>query len=111
MGLERTPGVSPRERTSRARERTFAQLFPWRNMRRVIMLLALIVAIIVIKRSMGPLLGRATQLCGLGSPPSPPPAADATTSTAAGPGSSFRVHLGPTLAPPPQEAPRPSPDR
>jgi len=112
MGLERTPGASPRERTIRSRERTFrtfAQLFPWRNMRRVIMLLALIVAIIVIKRSMGPLLGRASQLWGLGSPPSAP--APAATPTGVGPDASFRVHLGPTLARPPQPAPRPPSDR
>jgi len=82
-------------------------------MRRVIMLLALIVAIIVIKRSMGPLLGRASQLWGLGSTPSAPPPGDATTDATTGVGSrgSFRVHLAPTLAPPPKEPPRPSPDR
>jgi len=106
MGLERTPGVSPRERTTRSRERTFAQLFPWRNMRRVIMLVALIVGIIMIKRSMGPLLGRASQLWG---PASPAPA-PADTPTGVGPGPTFRVHLGPTLAPP-REPPRPSADR
>jgi hypothetical protein len=78
-------------------------------MRRVIMLLALIVAIIVIKRSMGPLLGRASQLWGLGSPPSAP--APAGTPTGVGPAPSFRVHLGPTLAPPPKQAPQPSSDR
>jgi len=108
MGLERTPGVSPRERTTRSRERTFAQLFPWRNMRRVIMLLALIVGIIVIKRSMGPLLGRASQLWGLGPASSAPAPADAPTSVE--PGASFRVHLGPTLTPP-REPSRPSADR
>ena len=113
MGIEKTPGASPRERTTRSRERTFAQLFPWRNMRRVIMLLALIVAIIVIKRSMGPLLGRASQLWGLGAPPSPPAPASpqADTPTGVGPSSSFRVHLGPALAPPPPQAPRPSSER
>jgi len=109
MGLERTPGASPRERTTRSRERTFAQLFPWRNMRRVLMLLALIVAIVVIKRSMGPLLGRASQLWGLGS--APPPSPPVETTTGAVPGSPFRVRLGPTLARPPEQAPRPSLDR
>ena len=82
-------------------------------MRRVIMLLALIVAIIVIKRSMGPMLGRASQLWGLGSTSSAPPRGEATTNptTGVGPAAPFRVHLAPTLAPPPKEPPRPSPDR
>ena len=67
-------------------------------MRRVIMLLALILGIIVIKRSMGPLLRKASQLWGLGpGASSAPPAHEAGGAT--GP-AGFGVHLGPTLAPP-----------
>jgi hypothetical protein len=69
------------------RERTFAQLFPWRSLRRAFMLVVLIVGIIFIKRAMSRLLGNATQLWG--SPtPSPAPRRD------------FGVHLSPTLVRP-----------
>lgn len=68
------------------RERTFAQLFPWRNLRRAFMLLVLIVGIVFIKRSMGRLLGNATQLWG-GPAVTPEPRRD------------FGVHLSPTLIP------------
>jgi hypothetical protein len=99
MGFERSTRPSPRERT-------FAELFPWRNVRRALMLIALIVAIVVAKRSMAPLLGRATELWGLPyqaplqSPPQP---------------RGYGVHLGPTLAPPstapgaPPSGPDPTP--
>ena len=90
MGLERSPRPP--------RERTFAELFPWRSVRRAVMLLALIIAIVAAKRSMGPLLGRASQLWGLA------PASPARPSGAAGgspPPPTFGIHLGPTLSPPP----------
>jgi hypothetical protein len=50
------------------RERTFAQVFPWRNMRRALMLLALIGAIVGIKRSAGRFLADVTEWFG-----APPP--------------------------------------
>jgi hypothetical protein len=80
------------------RERTFAELFPWRNMRRALMLLLLIVAIVFIKRSMSGLLGTATQLWG-GPPPPSEPRRD------------FGVHLSPMLAPPGAPKPAPAPQR
>lgn len=85
------------ERPTRPRERTYVELFPWRNMRRVLMLVALIVAIVVIKRSMAPLLGRASQLWGLGPPTARAPNVDRPVAGARPP--AFGVHLGPTLAP------------
>ena len=88
MGFERPTRPSPRERT-------FAELFPWRNIRRALMLVALIVAILIVKRSMSPLLGRASQLWGLGSPPPPEHRGGQV------PPPGFGVHLGPTLAPSP----------
>src|SRR4051812_43000280 len=92
MGFERPTRPSPRERT-------FAELFPWRNIRRALMLVALIVAIVVIKRSMAPLLGRASQLWGLGSPaPRAPTGERAVGGVRPAP---FGAHLGPTLAPRP----------
>jgi hypothetical protein len=99
MGFERPNRPSPRERT-------FAELFPWRNMRRALMLVALIIAIVVIKRSMSPLLGRASQLWGLGSAPPPARAVDRPGARGAPPG--FGAHLGPTLAPRPM-TPSPQP--
>jgi hypothetical protein len=45
-------------------EKTFRQLFPWRNIRRAMMLVLLIVAIVVIKRSAQPMLERAGQMWG-----------------------------------------------
>ena len=61
--------MSPeRQQRSPPRERTFAQLFPWRNMRRAVMLVLLILAIVMIKRSTGPLLSRVGEMWG---PPPP----------------------------------------
>jgi hypothetical protein len=57
MALERLPRAAPAEKT-------FAQLFPWRNIRRAMMLVLLIVGIVVIKRSAQPLLQRAGQMWG-----------------------------------------------
>ncbi|HEY4186528.1 MAG TPA: hypothetical protein VGP07_15735 [Polyangia bacterium] len=84
MDLERHPRPAPRERT-------FAQLFPWRSIRRALMLVVLIVAIVIIKRRMGAFLEHAGQLWG---PVSPAPAA------ASHPAGTATVHLGPSLAPP-----------
>ena len=78
------------------RERTFAELFPWRNLRRAFMLLLLIIAIVFIKRSMGRLLGTATQLWG-----NPPPRAE--------PRRDFGVHLSPMRAPALETKPAPVP--
>jgi hypothetical protein len=97
MGIERFPRPSP------PRERTFAKLFPWRSVRRAVMLVLLIVAIVAVKRSMGALLGRANQLLGL-----PPPPAT-TSPPAQPPRSSFGVHLAPTLARPSPSPRTPSP--
>ena len=74
------------------RERTFAELFPWRNLRRAFMLLVLIVGIVIIKRSVSRLLGTATQLWG-----SPTPKTE--------PRHDFGVHLSPSLAAPPSGQP------
>lgn len=90
MGFERPTRSSPRERT-------FAELFPWRNIRRALMLVALIVAIVLIKRSMSPLLGRASQLWGPVAPAPAQPRDQRGLQLPRPPG--FRVHLGPTLAP------------
>lgn len=78
------------------RERTFAELFPWRNLRRALMLLMLIVAILVIKRSAGGFLGRMGDVWGT-------PGATGTSGTKATgrPGDGVRVRLGPGLAPSP----------
>lgn len=57
MALERLPRAAPAEKT-------FGQLFPWRNIRRAMMLVLLIVGIVVIKRSAQPLLERAGQMWG-----------------------------------------------
>ena len=58
-----TPERLPLQRTP-PRERTFGQLFPWRNIRRAVMLVLLIVAIVVIKRSAQPMLERVGQMWG-----------------------------------------------
>lgn len=63
MAFERLPRAAPAEKT-------FGQLFPWRNIRRAMMLVLLIVGIVVIKRSAQPMLERAGQMWG-----SPRPAA------------------------------------
>ena len=81
------------------RERTFAELFPWRNMRRALMLVLLIVAIVAIKRSTSGFLGRVGALWG--NPAAAPSASGhppAGTERLQGPP---RVRLGPGLAPHP----------
>ena len=45
-------------------EKSFGQVFPWRNIRRAMMLVLLIVAIVVIKRSAQPMLQRVGQMWG-----------------------------------------------
>jgi hypothetical protein len=78
------------------RERTFTELFPWRNLRRALMLVLLIVAILVIKRSTGGFLGRMGDLWGTTSAAAP----GAPAPTPPGPaGDGVRVRLGPGLAP------------
>lgn len=57
MALERLPRSPPQEKS-------FGQLFPWRNIRRALMLVLLIVAIVVIKRSAQPMLERVGQMWG-----------------------------------------------
>jgi hypothetical protein len=73
-----------------SRERTFAQLFPWRNVARAVMLLVVILGIIAIKRSTGSMLTRIGDLWGGGAPATPVPAHRATRAE-------FRTHLGPGL--------------
>jgi len=75
------------------RERTFAQLFPWRNIRRAVMLILLIVAIVMIKRSTGPLLSRVGEMWG------PPPSGPRSSSRPRAPGDGYEIRLGPGLAP------------
>lgn len=70
------------------RERTFAEVFPWRNIRRAAMLVLLIVAIVVIKRSTGGFLNRVGSLWAT---PVRRVAPDNETAP--------RVRLGPGLAP------------
>jgi hypothetical protein len=82
------------------RERTFAELFPWRNIRRALMLVLLIVAIVVIKRSTGPLLLRVGEMWG---PASRSPPSLSGPSAPRGDGVVRQIRLGPGLAP------RPSP--
>jgi len=79
------------------RERTFAELFPWRSLRRAFMLVVLIVGIVIIKRSMARLLGTATQLWG-----------PSATETKPVPGHGFGVHLSPSLGPPGEQKAAPS---
>lgn len=70
------------------RERTFAELFPWRNIRRALMLVLLIVAIVMIKRSAGPWLARMGDMWGSSMPASVP-----------GGDSVHQIRLGPGLTP------------
>src|SRR5262245_30061007 len=72
-------------------ERTFAELFPWRNVTRALMLVGLILGIVVIKRSAGGFLQRVSDLVAS---PSPPSAAVRPAPTRA-----VNVRLGPGLAP------------
>jgi len=75
-------------------ERTFAELFPWRNVTRALMLVGLILAIVVVKRSAGGFLQRVTNLVA---PPSPSAAlAPAPRLPVAG---GATIRLGPGLAP------------
>lgn len=69
------------------RERTFAEVFPWRSIRRALLLVLLIVAIVAIKRSAEPMLARVGQMWGT-PVSSPPPRTPERT-----------IHLGPGLAP------------
>jgi hypothetical protein len=88
-----------RQQRSPPRERTFAELFPWRNIRRALMLVLLIVAIVMIKRSTGPWLARVSEMWGPTTPARAvgyPPARDR------------RIRLGPGLAPAPASAPPPA---
>ena len=91
MDLERPPRSAPRERT-------FAQLFPWRSVRRALMLVVLIVAIVVIKRRMGAFLQQAGRLW---SPITESPAPSQRPPVPAGAAPPTTVHLGPALAPQP----------
>ena len=91
MDLERPPRSAPRERT-------FAQLFPWRSVRRALMLVVLIVAIVVIKHRMGAFLQQAGRLW---SPLTEPPATSPRPAIPSGAVPPTTVHLGPALAPQP----------
>ena len=71
-------------------ERSFLQVFPWRNIRRALMLVLVIFAIVAIKRSTGSLLSRIGDLWG--------PARG--TASAPTPTDGIRIKLGPGLAPP-----------
>jgi hypothetical protein len=100
MPSERHPRPEPPERT-------FAALFPWRHMRRVVALIVLILAIVMIKRSLGRMLTRAGELWGgprAASSAPVSPAAPLQSAPPAGP-TPFGVHLGPGLAPPPRPPP------
>jgi len=88
-------------------ERTFAQLFPWRNVARAMVLVVIIFAIVAIQRSTGSLFSRVGELLG---PPGPTPTTPARTPTSSDevprpaapqpPGQQgLRVRLGPGLAP------------
>lgn len=57
MALERLQRSAPQEKS-------FGQLFPWRNIRRAMMLVLLIVAIVIIKGSAQPMLERVGQMWG-----------------------------------------------
>ena len=57
MALERLQRSPPQEKS-------FGQLFPWRNIRRAMMLVFLIVAIVIIKGSAQPMLERVGQMWG-----------------------------------------------
>jgi hypothetical protein len=93
--------ASERPRRPPPQERTFGQVFPWRNIRRALMLVLVILAIIMIKRSTGPLLARVGDTWGA-------PASVAPASGRTGPRDSSdpsidhslrRIRLGPGLAP------------
>ena len=71
------------------RERTFAEVFPWRNVARAVMLLVVILGIVALKRSTGSMLTRIGDLWG--------PAAPGHRATAR---SEYKAHLGPGLTPP-----------
>lgn len=91
MDLERPPQLAPRERT-------FAQVFPWRSVRRALMLLVLIIGIVVIKRRMGSFLQQAGRLW---SPLTETPASSQRPPAPSGAVPPTTVHLGPMLAPQP----------
>jgi len=99
MDLERPPRLAPRERT-------FAQVFPWRSVRKAVMLLVLIIGIVVIKLRMGAFLQQAGRLW---SPLTETPASSRrppAPSGAVSPGPvQTTVHLGPALAPQPAAPP------
>jgi hypothetical protein len=57
------------------RERSFAQLFPWRNLARALLLVVVILAIVAIKKSAAPLISRVGELVGAPAPPPSPPRA------------------------------------
>ncbi len=109
---------SERHKLPPPRERTFAELFPWRNIRLAVMLVLLILAIVVLKRSAGSLLVRAGDLWGppgSSSPSSPSVPRPAAVNAAAaipptgapvgtprgvsGGDTGVRIRLGPGLAP------------
>jgi len=93
MEVDRPPRSVPRERT-------FAQVFPWRSVRKALMLLVLIIAIVVIKLRMGAFLQQAGRLWSpLTETPAPNRRAPAPASGTAAPPTT--VHLGPALAPQP----------
>ena len=85
----------PPERHTRPapRERTFAEVFPWRNIRRALMLVLLILAIVMIKRSAGPWLARMGEMWGQ-------PATRSTSTPASSSGAVHKIRLGPAFDPP-----------
>ena len=89
MDLERPPRSTPRERT-------FAQVFPWRSIRKALMLVVLIIAIVVIKLRMGAFLQQAGRLW---SPLTETPAPSRPAPVAGGAVPPTTVHLGPPSAP------------
>jgi hypothetical protein len=74
-------------------ERTFAQLFPWRNVARAMVLVVIIFAIVAIQRSTGSLFSRVGELLG------PPATTTTATTPPQPPGPGLRIRLGPGLAP------------
>lgn len=82
------------------RERTFGEIFPWRNIRRAVLLVVLLMAILAIKRDSGGFINRLMQSW------TPPPAAPALPHRGAG-GPAIgatdapSVRLGPGFSPPP----------
>jgi|SRR5450432_290528 len=89
MSLER-PRLPPRERT-------FLELFPWRNILRAAMLLLLILAIVAMKRSTGPLLARLGQMWGSPGPSNASPTRGPFETASDPP--VRRIRLGPGLSP------------